>query len=261
MNYQKIYEQLTAKDMIADYTEKHHIIPKCMGGSNDPTNLVRLTPEAHYVAHQLLVKIYPDNHKLLFAAHRMSSGKYRNNKLYSWLKRNHAAAMRERSPSAETRKKISQASKGRPSRKKGIPLSAETKAKLSAALKGRVSTKPRKSVSDETKAKLSVASKGRTSPNKGKPLSAETKAKLSIAGKGRPKSDDHKAKISAAHKGKTHSASSIEKMRLSKQNMSADTKAKMSYAKQNKPKIICPHCGKEGSTNMKRYHFNNCKHI
>jgi len=31
MNYQKIYENLTAKDMIADYTEKHHIIPRCMG--------------------------------------------------------------------------------------------------------------------------------------------------------------------------------------------------------------------------------------
>lgn len=29
----------------------------------------------------------------------------------------------------------------------------------------------------------------------------------------------------------------------------------------NMPKVICPHCSKEGGRNqMKRYHFDNCKH-
>ena len=38
MNYQKIYDTLInrAKDRIyAGYTEKHHIIPRCMGGNDE----------------------------------------------------------------------------------------------------------------------------------------------------------------------------------------------------------------------------------
>jgi hypothetical protein len=38
----------------------------------------------------LLIKIYPDNPKLVYAAHMMCSGNSRNNKLYGWLKRKHA---------------------------------------------------------------------------------------------------------------------------------------------------------------------------
>jgi uncharacterized Zn-finger protein len=26
-----------------------------------------------------------------------------------------------------------------------------------------------------------------------------------------------------------------------------------------KPLVKCPYCGKEGGSNMKRFHFNNCK--
>lgn len=66
----------------------HHIIPKCIGGTNDRNNIVALTPEEHYVAHQLLVKIHPTNDKLIFAAHRMGTS---NNKLYGWLRRAHNA--------------------------------------------------------------------------------------------------------------------------------------------------------------------------
>jgi hypothetical protein len=61
-----------------------------MGGTNDPSNLVELTAEEHFVAHQLLVKMYPENGKLTFAAHMMTrtNGKHiRNNKEYSWLKK------------------------------------------------------------------------------------------------------------------------------------------------------------------------------
>lgn len=73
------------------YTERHHILPKCMGGDESPENLVDLTPEEHYVAHQLLVKIYPENSGLVQAATLMtvhSKGEMRvNNKLYGWLRR------------------------------------------------------------------------------------------------------------------------------------------------------------------------------
>ena len=41
--------------------EIHHIIPKSLGGSDDPSNLVALTPKEHCLAHMLLLKIYPDS--------------------------------------------------------------------------------------------------------------------------------------------------------------------------------------------------------
>lgn len=93
MNYQKHYDALInrAKNrLLEDYCETHHIIPRCMGGTDDPTNLVDLTAEEHYVAHQLLIKIYPNNSKLVFAATAMvmsSDTTIRNNKLYGWIKR------------------------------------------------------------------------------------------------------------------------------------------------------------------------------
>jgi hypothetical protein len=40
-----------------EYTEKHHIIPKSLGGSNQPSNLVKLTPREHYICHLLLVRM------------------------------------------------------------------------------------------------------------------------------------------------------------------------------------------------------------
>ena len=183
MNYQRIYEQLTAKDMIADYTEKHHIIPQCIGGTNDPSNLVRLTPEAHYLAHQLLVKIYPDNHKLIFAANRMTSGKRRNNKLYGWLRNKHA----------EATSKLH----------KGKIVSAETRAKLSVAKKGKsFSETHRNNIRiANTGKKRSAASTGRSAASTGRVVSTETRAKLSAARKLRaPASAEQRAKTSASLK-------------------------------------------------------------
>lgn len=78
MNYQLIYTNLIEKarnrglnkKSLNYQTEKHHIIPKCLNGTNDLVNLVLLTPKEHYVAHHLLSKIYP-NHVGCFMAYRM----------------------------------------------------------------------------------------------------------------------------------------------------------------------------------------------
>ena len=96
MQYELIYERLVKRGkerpMIDGYKERHHIIPKCMGGGDAIENLVDLTPEEHYVAHQLLVKMYPNNLRLVRACDVMSkdtkAGKYwRKNKMYGWLRR------------------------------------------------------------------------------------------------------------------------------------------------------------------------------
>lgn len=63
MNYRKVYNQLidNAKAQHIDgYYETHHIVPKAEGGSDDKTNLVKLTARQHYIAHLLLAKIYND---------------------------------------------------------------------------------------------------------------------------------------------------------------------------------------------------------
>ena len=117
MNYQKHYDLLIerAKTRILEgYTERHHIIPKCMGGSNKKDNLVKLTPEEHYVAHQLLVKMHPNHSGLVYAAIAMSMSnnrmiEYRNNKLYGWIRKRAA----EIPKSAETKAKMSLAKLGR----------------------------------------------------------------------------------------------------------------------------------------------------
>ena len=102
MNYNKHYAILIERAktrVLEEYTEKHHIIPRCLGGTNKKTNLVKLTPEEHYVAHQLLVKMYPKEHKLVYAANMMtvaSSTTTRNNKIYGWLKKKHSSICKQR---------------------------------------------------------------------------------------------------------------------------------------------------------------------
>ena len=39
------------------YTERHHIVPKSLGGSNESSNLVSLTAREHFVCHMLLTKM------------------------------------------------------------------------------------------------------------------------------------------------------------------------------------------------------------
>ena len=63
MNYYKIYLDLVekAKTQALDdnvYVEKHHIVPKSLGGLNCEENIVKFTGRQHYVAHELLVMHY-----------------------------------------------------------------------------------------------------------------------------------------------------------------------------------------------------------
>jgi hypothetical protein len=169
LHYNNLINRAKNRDVIG-YTEKHHIIPRCMGGSNESVNIVRLTPEEHFLAHKLLVNIYPQNKNLLWAAVSMTNGTKkmaRNNKLYGWLRREFSVYMSEVSKkrfySEETRKKMSVSRTG----KKRTPHSEETKLLMSSIAKGRVFTK-------EHIEKLSKAKIGK----KRNPVSEETKLKI-----------------------------------------------------------------------------------
>lgn len=60
-----------------------------MGGSDDQDNIARLTPEEHYLAHQILTKLHPSHGGLARAAHMMCSGRP-TNKYYGWVRRRFA---------------------------------------------------------------------------------------------------------------------------------------------------------------------------
>lgn len=94
MNYKLFYERLINKAKSKGRTkdssqyENHHIIPECMGGSDDFSNMVYLTFKEHYLAHYALTKIH-SNKELDYAFWAMNNQKggnsHRNNKINSRL--------------------------------------------------------------------------------------------------------------------------------------------------------------------------------
>lgn len=78
MEYIKIYDQIIKRAktrQLEGYVEKHHIIPRCMGGSEDKENIVKLTAKEHFLCHILLCEIYPKNVKLWYSLFLMSINK------------------------------------------------------------------------------------------------------------------------------------------------------------------------------------------
>lgn len=102
MNYNKHYNLLIERAKmrkVKGYSERHHIVPRCMGGTDHPDNLVDLLPEEHYLAHQLLIKMYPNESALVYAALMMTVGgntHSRNNKRYGWIRRRYLSECKKR---------------------------------------------------------------------------------------------------------------------------------------------------------------------
>jgi len=214
MDYQKIYNNLIHRKITrTGYVEKHHILPRCLGGIDNKENLIDLYPEEHYLAHLLLCKIHPGNQKLLYAALNMTTGSMinngkRNNKAYGWLRRQYAKSMSgDNNPARRDPNLQKEAAKKRVGQKR----TEETKARMSAAQKGRTFTEDTKkkmseavrnrpSVTEETRKKLSEKSKGRVGPWTGKTMSNEIKAKMSASQTGKKMSEETKVKMRIAAK-------------------------------------------------------------
>tara|TARA_R110001606_G_C15174724_1_gene628604 strand:+ start:238 stop:762 length:525 start_codon:yes stop_codon:yes gene_type:complete len=162
------------------YTHKHHIIPKHIGGTDDPSNLIELTIPEHAEAHRVLFEEHGRWQDEL--AWKMLSGRIGNEE-----------AVRLASSLANLGKKHSEESKKKMSiAKKGKKHSEETKKKMSLARKG-------KKLSEESKKKMSIAKKGKT-------YSEEHKKKIGLAQKGntnwlgKKHSEETKKKIGLATK-------------------------------------------------------------
>lgn len=67
--YNKLYHKIiensksTTREKSEGYFEYHHIIPKSMGGTDDSTNLAKLTAREHFIAHRILTKITSDENQ------------------------------------------------------------------------------------------------------------------------------------------------------------------------------------------------------
>lgn len=107
MNYQRIYDEIieNRKQNIPEcYSERHHIIPKSLGGTNDKDNIVRLTAREHFICHLLLTKLYKEGTpkwcKMINAFCRMlksmnaQQDRYCPSKWYAYCRENLSKAMR-----------------------------------------------------------------------------------------------------------------------------------------------------------------------
>jgi hypothetical protein len=122
------------------YYEAHHIVPRCMGGSNCLDNIALLTAKEHYICHWLLTKMCKmpaHRNKMLYAFNRLYSGECRSVNqlaaLYSESKAAVSAAIsashKHRTVKDETRKKLSEINLGK-------KKSDEHRAKITNAVKG-----------------------------------------------------------------------------------------------------------------------------
>lgn len=171
------------------YIEKHHIIPRCMDGSDDASNIVALSARQHFVCHLLLTKMVDQDHylsKLKYAAillYTVHDQKI-TSKMYETLKSNIKQTPEWINKRTKGLKGRVSPTKGTVAWNKGIPASAESKRKASESLKGK------------------------TPWNKGKAHPSEVKKRISETLK--TKSFDHmRKKVKCEHCGKESTQSAI----------------------------------------------------
>lgn len=259
------------------YTEKHHIVPRSLGGDDNTQNIAILTAREHFICHLLLPKMVTGvaRRNMSFAIWSMLNRDHSKNKsryritshLYELLKKKVAQASsdlhRGKIVSADTRRKISEKATGRPSKQKGTIRSDAIREKMS------------KSVSETYK-------NGRA-PNSGmtgRTHSEESKRKIQTSRYGYRHSDEAKTKISNSNKGKHNSPCPDHRKQYfselytgraapwrvgvepaNKGKVTSDeTKAKQRESHKNRPQTNCPHCNKTVTTaNYSRWHGDNCK--
>lgn len=134
------------------FVEKHHIIPKCMGGDNSPNNLILLPIRAHFIAHYLLHKAYPENRSLAHAFAMMgvnNQHQHRNSRLYEKSKLARSKALSGVCRPEWVKEKLRKPKSNTENYKK--PKSKEHSMNISKALKGKKKTK--KAVENALKSK------------------------------------------------------------------------------------------------------------
>ena len=158
-----------------EYHERHHIVPKCMGGTNNEKNLIDLFAREHFEAHRLLALENPDNKKLTHAWWMMST-------------RLSSSELEEKITAEEyeeSRKAFSQMMSG-----ENNPMYGKPSPMLGTHL------------TDEQKQHLRELNLGERSPKYGVHLSEETKEKIRLSHIGKIPTEEARLNMRNAHLGK-----------------------------------------------------------
>lgn len=216
------------------YTEKHHIMPKSLGGGNEESNIAVLTAREHFICHILLTKMTKGRNrsKMVYAARMMCimenspQHRYVNSHLYKSLKE-HYSQMLKGHPHFGPFKQSEESNRKRSVKLKGIPkgpMSEKTKKILSDQRKG-------KSLNHTKEHRLYLAARckefamtrdynGDKNPFYGKKHTEETLEKMR-----KPRTEEHKRNISRAAKNRPPP--------------SEETKRKISETLKKRKKILC----------------------
>lgn len=270
MDYRRSYDALVNsrrwRERVAGL-ERHHVMPRALGGDNAKSNLVNLTPREHFVAHRLLAKIHggPMWAALAYMARgntKSARGVVVSSHAYAAIKKHHSAWLSEK-----------YSGEGNPF--KGKTFTPEQLAKMVG---------PRPSI-----AGVNHPNYGKKSPERGMVISA-----VLMHGKHAQIFDSpvqvtiekmcymhnhvlrkmkefylrsESTKIAAAardYSGENNpnhgngQAIAGDKNPMWGKKQTDATKAKI--GEKAKRTLTCPHCGKVGNVaNMHRWHFDNCR--
>lgn len=192
--YTSIIEQAKSRDANF-YTEKHHIIPQSLGGSNSKENLVRLSAREHFICHWLLTKcVYANVEKMNYALWLMMN-----------IQNDHQSARYNINSHTYQRLK-ERLSKTFSDQHKGRIMSDETKKKISETRKRKIAEGTLKV--NENKEKYKIISEKR----KGTKHSEETKEKISKANTGKKRSEKQKQLLSELNTGNVWSDEKKKKL-------------------------------------------------
>lgn len=237
MNYKLLYqnfiEQARKRTKVpGNYIERHHILPKSCGGTDDSSNIVKLTPREHAFVHLLLVKIYPNHYGLLNAVLIMSAGNSnqgRTSKQISWIREKFIESQRNKIISEETRNKIS------------------------------------KTIKEFNKNNQVVC------PHCGKSGASKQMKQFHFENCGKGREDSVKQSIRLAQLGNTHVLDTMKEVECPHCKKKGGSNIMHRHHFNNCPVytgkksvsfniVTCPHCNKSGKGHvMKRWHFENCK--
>jgi hypothetical protein len=207
MNHKKIYNQIINRAKAENrmktndtYFEEHHIVPKCMGGTDDASNLVLLTPREHFLCHWLLSNIDKSNFKLVYAWNSFCmdpsrSGQRITSHLYEYARRRYVDALRNnvgerKDKISKTMSKLIWIKNEETQTNKRIHRDKLKEYKRQGFVEGRIGNYKRPH-SSETKRKISKAHKGKPSTRKGIPTSLKGRSYEELFGK--EKADELKA--------------------------------------------------------------------
>lgn len=174
---------------INGYVEKHHIIPRCVGGIDNESNIVQLTAREHFICHRLLVKFTTGKVKRqMLHALGMFIGDGKNTKRnlssiqYEIARKSISQARIGRKHSDETRKKISESRIGKLPWNKGLvgvqSMNENTKNNLSLLYKNKTYEERFGDKSEIIKNKISKSKIGHKAGMTGKKHSEETRKKM-----------------------------------------------------------------------------------